>query len=120
MKQMEDKKIQIEYKGHTYSLAFNINVVEALQREFGSFDKWTDLIQPKEAGKETDLQALKFGFREAINEGIDIENEENGTDIEFLSMKQVGRIITEYGTDDAGKKLQEAVVKSVESDEKNA
>ena len=54
-----------------------------------------------------------------INEGIDIENEENGTDIKPLTRKQVGRIITEVGVADATRKLNKTVVESSQSAEKN-
>lgn len=120
MKQMEEFKSQIEYKGQKYNIVFNINVIETLQKEYGTFDKWTELVQPKTKGKETDLKALIFAFTEAINEGIDIENEETGSDRKPLTLKQVGRIITEYGVSNANQKLQEVVIKSVENDEKNA
>ena len=55
-----------------------------------------------------------------LNEGIDIENEENGTDIKFLTLKQVGRIITEIGMSNATMKLNETVIESTKSEEKNA
>lgn len=109
----------INYKDREYKVVFNINVIQALQDKYGTFDKWTDLVQPKEKGKETDLNALRFAFTEALNEGIDIDNEDNGTDIKFLTEKQVGRMITEIGIADANKKLQEVVVESTKDDEKN-
>lgn len=114
MKQMEETKNQIDYKGHLYNMVFNINVVEAIQKEYKSFDNWVNLVRPK--GKEADLKALKFAFMEALNEGIDIENEDNNTQIEFLNEKQVGRIITEYGVGTINQKLQKAVVESTEND----
>ena len=111
---------EIEYKGKKYKLAFNINVIEILQEKYGSFDKWVKLIQPEKEGKEADIKALIFAFTEALNEGIDIENEENGTDTKLLTSKQVGRIITEIGINEANLKLQEVVVKSTkDDDEKN-
>lgn len=117
---MKEMKNEIEYKGQKYSIVFNINVIKALQEEYGSFDKWTDLVQPKKKDEETDLKALIFAFKEALNEGIDINNEENGTDIKFLTEKQVGRIITEVGTANANQKLQEVVIESTKPEEKNA
>ena len=55
-----------------------------------------------------------------INEGIDIENEENGTNNPLLTLKQVGRIVTEVGLGSATQVLNETVVESTKSDEKNA
>ena len=60
-----------------------------------------------------------FSVTAMINEGIDIENEENGTDIKPLTRKQVGRIITEVGVADATRKLNKTVVESSQSAEKN-
>jgi hypothetical protein len=54
-----------------------------------------------------------------LNEGIEIENEDNGTDIKPLTLRQVGRIITEVGLDKASTALNDTVVKSTESTEKN-
>jgi hypothetical protein len=114
---MKEMKSEIEYKGQKYNVVFNLNVIEALQNKYGTFDKWVDLVQPKNKEQETDLKALKFAFREALNEGIDIDNEDNETDIKFLTEKQVGRIITEIGVSDASKKLQEVVIESTKNDE---
>ena len=55
-----------------------------------------------------------------LNEGIDIENEENGTDIKPLTLKQVGRIITEVGLAGATAALNQTVIESTKSEEKNA
>jgi hypothetical protein len=54
-----------------------------------------------------------------INEGIDIENEENGTDIKPLTLKQVGRMITEIGLMNATQTLNKTVIDSTKSNEKN-
>ena len=116
---MKEMRNEIEYKEKKYNIVFNINVIEAIQEKYGSFDKWTDLVQPKKKDEETDLKALIFAFKEALNEGIDIDNEENGTDTKFLSEKQVGRIITEVGTANANQKLQEVVIESTKNEEKN-
>ena len=116
---MKNNENTINYKDKEYKVVFNINVIQALQDEYGSFDKWTKLVQPVKEGVESDLKALTFAFKEALNEGIDIENEENGTDIKPLTLKQVGRIITELGIANANKKLQDVVIESTKDDEKN-
>ena len=54
-----------------------------------------------------------------LNEGIDIDNEENGTDNPLLTLKQVGRMITELGTGEAMNALNQTVVKSSQNTEKN-
>ena len=108
---------EFEYKGKTYKLAFNMNVIEILQEKYGTFNKWAKLVQPEEEEKETDLKALLFAFTEAINEAIDIENDEKGTNEPPLTTKQVGRIITDIGIQEANMKLQEVVIASSKGDE---
>ena len=54
-----------------------------------------------------------------LNEGIDIANEENGTDEPHLTHKQVGRIITEVGLQNAAKVMNDTVIESTRSAEKN-
>ena len=115
----ENGKNKIIYKDKEYSIEFNINVIEKIQEKYGTFDKWTKLIQPEKKGEETDIKALIFAFTEALNEGIDIENEDNGTEVKPLTEKQVGRIITEIGVASANQKLQEVVIDSTKSEEKN-
>ena len=119
MKEMNNNLTFIEYKGKKYNIVFDMNVIETLQQKYGSFNKWTDLIQPSKKDEECNIEALKFGFCEALNEGIDIDNEDRDEKVEFLTLKQVGRIITEVGIGTANAKLQEAVIESTKSDEKN-
>ena len=116
---MKENEIFIEYKGQKYNIVFDINVVEALQNKYGSFNKWSDLIQPTD-GTESNMEALKFGFCEAINEGIDIANEDREEKLDFLTLKQVGRIITDIGLKTVNEKIQDAVIESAKSEEKNA
>ena len=68
---------------------------------------------------EPNAKAVIYGFTEMLNEGIDIDNEENGTDEKPLTLKQVGRMITEIGLQNATKKLNETVIDSTKSEEKN-
>ena len=142
---MKDFNGQIQYKDKTYKLVFNLNVMESIQNEYGSLDQWGSLtdgtvyaqreyekengsmdgwdeLKPKDRAKyvgEPDAKAVIFGFTEMINEGIDIENEENGTDLKPLSLKQVGRIITEVGLSKATQVMNETVVESAKGDGKN-
>mgnify|MGYP007122084643 CR=1 FL=1 len=108
---MRDYTGKLDYKGKTYKLIFNLNVMESIQMEYGTLEHWGELTDGTEKG-EPDAKAVIFGFTEMINEGIDIDNEENGTNTPPLTLKQVGRIITEVGLGDATKKLNETVVES--------
>lgn len=116
---MQDQLSHFTVNEKTYPLAFTLNVLEEIQKKYGSYEKWGELTGGK--GKEVDIEALKFGIREMINEGIDIENEEKEVKEEFLSGKQVGRIITTLGLKEMTNKLHEVVTDStkVEETQKN-
>ena len=114
---MKDFVNEIQYKGKTYKLIFNLNVMEAIQDEYGTIEKWGALTDGEDG--EPNAKAIIFGFREMLNEAIDIDNDENGTDIKPLSLKQVGRIITEIGFDEATMTLNETVIEATKNEEKN-
>ena len=115
---MKEMRNEIEYKGQKYNLVFNLNVMEVIQDEYGTLDNWGALTDV--ANGEPNAKAVVFGFTAMINEGIDIDNEENGTDIKPLTHKQVGRMLTEIGLREATKKMNNTVIESTKSDEKNA
>lgn len=115
-----EKNIEIEYNGEKLPLVFNLNVMERIQEEYESVDAWGKLTE----ADEPNARAIKFGFTEMINEGIDIYNESNEGVEGFkprkpLTLRQVGRIITEVGLTTAAAKLNNAVIESTKSDEKN-
>ena len=114
---MKKMKSEINYKGKEYSLVFNLNVMEEIQDEYKSLEHWGNLTDG--ANGEPNAKAIIFGLTAMLNEGIDIDNEENGTDLKPFTHKQVGRLLTEVGLDTATAKLNEAVIESTKSDEKN-
>lgn len=116
---MKDISNVIHYKDKEYKLVFNLNVMEKIQEEYGTVDKWGEMTDGTVTG-EPDAKAVIFGFREMINEGIDISNEENGEKTKFLSLKQVGRLITEVGLKSVTDTINKTVIDSINSDEKNA
>lgn len=105
----------IECKNITYPLVFNLNVIEKIQDKYGSYEKWGEMTDGKE--REINIGALKFGILEMINEGIDIENENNEVKREFVTSKQVGRLITELGMKNLTEKVQETVIESTKNEE---
>jgi hypothetical protein len=118
---MKEVSKTINYKGRDYKIVFNLNVMEEIQEEYGSLNKWGDLTDGKGSENgETDVKALLFGFRAMLNEGIDIDNEENGTNEPFLTTKKVGRILSDIGIEKANEDINSVVIESVKSDEKNA
>ena len=115
---MNDVNGKIQYKDKEYTIVFNLNVMEAIQAEYGSLEEWGNLTDGSESG-EPDAKAVIFGFTEMINEGIDMANEADGTDIKPLTRKQVGRIITEVGLAEATATMNQTVVESTKGEEKN-
>lgn len=107
----------IIYKGVEYHLAFNLNVMEEIQQEYGSLDAWGKHTDGKDG--EPDAKAVIFGFGAMLHEGIDIDNEDNGTDIKPLTLKQVGRLISTVGLDVIARQMQGIVTDSTEDDSKN-
>ena len=116
---MLDKITYLETKTEKYPMAFTLNVMEALQEKYGNLNKWVNLAQNSE---EPDIKSLKFFMTEAINEGIEIENEKHGEKRKPLTSKQVGRILTEVGFSNLTEKIEAVVSGSVQTGEssKNA
>ena len=110
------KKMTITYKNRVYDLVFNLNVIDEIQKKYGTLNKWVELTE----GDEPNAEAVKFGFTHMINEGIDIFNEDNNDNIPFMSEKQVARLITELGLQEISEKMQDTVINSVDTgEEKN-
>lgn len=114
---MKEVSSTLTYRGEEIKIIFNLNVMEAIQKEYGTIAKWGELTDGK-AG-EVDIKALIFGITEMMNEAIDIENDENGTNKPFLTHKKVARIITEIGVDNTTNRMNGVVIESTKSEEKN-
>jgi hypothetical protein len=93
---MNNKLSYIETADKKYPIVFNINVMEEIQEAYGSIGAWGAIVENADGG-EPKVKDLKIGLMMMINEGIDIENEENGKNRPFVTAKQVGRIIGEVG-----------------------
>lgn len=115
---MKDYSGTIKYKDKEYRLVFNLNVMEKIQDEYKTIDAWGELTDGKNG--EPNAKAIIYGFTQMLNEGIEISNEENGTNDPLFTTKQVGRIITEVGLDTATQAVNKTVINSVENNEKNA
>ena len=116
---MKDNEEKILYKDKEYKVVFNLNVMEAIQEEYGTLDKWTELTSGKE--QEVNVKALKFGFTQMINEALSIEAEEKGEEYKPLTTAFVGRMLTDIGLKEMTRVLQTTVIESTKTDEeKNA
>lgn len=126
----------LETEKRKYPICYNLNVMEEIQNKYGSIQAWGNLILGKEENeaaelaeennaenkKEIQIKDMKFGLMAMINEAIDITNEENKTNEPFVTLKQVGRILTEIGLKNATQKVMQLTVESAateENDEKN-
>jgi hypothetical protein len=116
---MKEVSTAIEYKDKTYKMVFNLNVMEEIQEQYGSLQKWGELTDGKDGSGEPNVKALIFGLTTMLNEGIDIENDETGSNIQPLTKKQVGRILTDFGINKMNEDMNNLVIESTKSDEKN-
>lgn len=110
---MKENIKYIRVNDKKYPLVFNLNVMEKIQEKYETLEKWGDLTEGKQ--KEIDIKALKYGITEMINEGIDIENENRDVKVEFITEKQVGRIITEIGFEKMANDVQATVINSTDT-----
>lgn len=111
---MKNTVVYIETDKRKYPLVFNLNVMEEIQEQYGSLDEWGKITQ---GNGEPQVKDLKAGIMAMINEAIDIENEENGTNEPMLTAKQVGRMMTEVGIATIVKKIQEITIASTKSED---
>lgn len=117
---MKEISKTLEYKGKNYKLVFNLNVMEVIQDKYGTLENWGKLTDGAENDGEPNAKAVIFGITAMLNEGIDIENEENGTEEKMLTNKQVGRMITDIGLQSSAQLMNGVVIDSTKSGEKNA
>lgn len=102
---MLNKIEYLEDGENRYPMAFTLNVMEAVQTEYGSMQKWAELIQSEQ---EPNIKAIKFLLVEAINEGFDIKNEDTK-----ITEKQAGRLITAVGIEETGQKIKNLISNSL-------
>ena len=109
---MKNARVYIETEKKKIPLVFNLNVMEEIQEKYGTLGKWGKITT---GDGEPKVKDLKAGIMAMMNEAIDIENEENGTNETPLTEKQVGRIMTEVGIKAIVEKIQEITIASTKS-----
>lgn len=112
---MKDNAGTVTYKEKEYKVIFNLNVMEAIQEEYGTLDKWTELTSGSNG--EVNIKALKFGYTQMLNEALSIEAEEKGEEYKPLTTSFVGRMLTDIGIDNMTKTLHDTVIESTMTDE---
>lgn len=116
---MKDYSIKFNVDGKVYPAIFNLNVMEQIQEEYGSVQKWGELTDAKSG--EPNAKAIIFGFWAMVNEAIDIENDDRAEKEPLLTIKQVGRIISRAGLEKSAETLNNAIVEATKEDSpKNA
>ena len=113
---MIDKITYLETDSEKFPLAFTLNIMEALQDEYGTLSEWSELIRNQ---KEPNIKALKFFITEAINEGIDIENEKSDEKRAPITSSKAGRIVTEIGLKKVANTITKMITESMPHDEKS-
>ena len=112
------KNTEFTFNGKTYTLVFNLNVMETIQEKYGTLGKWGEVTGAN--GSEPQIGAIIDGFEIMLNEGEEIMNEARPENFKPLTHKQVGRIISGIGLPKATELLNAVVSNSTANDEKNA
>ena len=110
---MKNTVVYIQDGEKKIPMVFNLNVMEEIQEQYGSLDAWGEATQ---GNGEPKIKDLKVGIMAMINEGIEIENEENGTNEPTVNERQLGRIMSRVGIDVIVKKIQEITIASTKTD----
>lgn len=113
---MIDKITYLETDSEKFPFAFTLNVMESIQNEYETLSNWSELIRNK---KEPNIKALKFFITEAINEGIEIENEKSGEKRVPITSSKAGRIVTEIGLKKVANTITKMITESMSHDEKS-
>ena len=113
---MIDKITYLETDSEKFPLAFTLNVMESIQNEYGTLSEWSELIRNQ---KEPNIKALKFFITEAINEGIEIENEKSSEKRVPITSSKAGRIITEIGLKKVANTITKMITESMPHNEKS-
>ena len=113
---MIDKITYLETNSEKFPLAFTLNVMESIQNEYETLSNWSELIRNQ---KEPNIKALKFFITEAINEGIDIENEKSSEKRVPITSSKAGRIITEIGLKKVANTITKMITESMPHNEKS-
>ncbi|MBE6671344.1 MAG: hypothetical protein E7593_03980 [Ruminococcaceae bacterium] len=115
---MKEKIAYFENNGTKYPLVFNLNVMEEIQEKYGSLAEWGRITQGQ---GEPKIKDLKFGLLAMINEGIEIENENNNEGRPLMSLKQLGRLMANVGVAKIVQTIRDITVASAktEADGKN-
>lgn len=118
---MQEKLFKIGEGDKQATIAFNLNVMAQLQKEYGSVSAWVELLEDDDEnptrGGEPDMQAFIKGFTFMLNEGVEIENDDLPADKKKapFTERQVGRLITTWGKGEVQKAMQGAIASATDT-----
>ena len=104
---------QIDYFDRKYPVTLDLNVTQAIQKKYGSLDRWGEIMD----AEETPIEDVVWLYHEMINEGIEIENDLKGEDRSPIDFKTAARIISFMGEEESGNTLQELLEEGVIDEE---
>jgi len=113
---MNDKIIHVELGGQEYPMCFNLNVMEEIQEEYGTLQKWAEIV---DGDGEPMVKDLKIGLMAMINEGIDIENDDLEVKRDFITSKKLGRYLNNSGVRDILENIKRLTIDSVSTGEES-
>lgn len=105
------------YGGDTYKLAFDVNVIEVIQKEFGTVNEWISKTSLENG--ELNVSCIKYGFWAMTNEGINIDNEDQGLEKPNITLSKAGRIISSLGLENVALMISDLITKNFPSPKKN-
>lgn len=108
---MKDISDKLTYKGKDYKLVFDFNVMQDLQEQYGTFNKWIEEAYGKDSG-EPSIKALAFAIASMVNNAIEIENEDLTPEKaeKPITLRQANRMLTAVAADDG----LEGIIKSID------
>ena len=120
MNEMKEMETKLTLEDKEYILAFNLNAMSEIQEKYGTINNWVKEINlDGSEGEEPNLKALIYGLTVMLNEGIEITNDRTGSKDKLFTQKEVGRLLSKVGMEEASQKMADAVIESTKSDEKN-
>ena len=96
-----------------YPIAFTLNVMEAIQQKYGTLQEWGKLAQSR---NEPDIAALKYMLMESQHEGVEMtcKCKRGMCECDYLTLKEVGRLITRIGIKTVAEKISKLITASLE------
>lgn len=105
---MIDKIHEFEIRGKKYPIAFNLNVIEAIQEKYKGLEEWEKALGSEKDGEA--ISTLKWTLWMFVNAGIETNNFEKGEERATITIEQAGMLVG--GTSDM-RKIMETIQKVV-------